>query len=119
MNRMTSDSTVLLGPIVRYVGTETATLWFEMAESANITVVTDADVRGSERTWGVHGHHYALVPLEGLPANATVHYEVFVDERRVWPPEVGRPPSTPSMPMDPSRWPSGRVGGVTTTATNR
>jgi hypothetical protein len=44
---MTSDSTVLLGPIVRYVGTETATLWFEMAESATISVVTDAGVRGT------------------------------------------------------------------------
>ncbi|OZF26732.1 hypothetical protein CH296_24080 [Rhodococcus sp. 14-2496-1d] len=87
MDPMTSDSIVLLGPIVRYVGTETATLWFEMAESSTVSVVTDAGVRGSERTWGVHGHHYALVPLEGLPANATVNYEVFVDERRVWPPE--------------------------------
>ncbi|MCP6133492.1 hypothetical protein NL393_30390, partial [Klebsiella pneumoniae] len=32
----------------------------------------------------------ALVPLEGLPANSPVHYEVFVDERRVWPPEGRR-----------------------------
>lgn len=85
MGRMSSDSLVLLGPIVRYVGTETATLWFEMAHPCTVTVVTDVGVRASERTWGVHGHHFALVPLEGLPANAPVSYEVFVDEHRVWP----------------------------------
>ncbi|MGV8870975.1 MAG: alkaline phosphatase D family protein [Rhodococcus sp. (in: high G+C Gram-positive bacteria)] len=87
---MTSDSLVLLGPIVRYVGAETATLWFEMAESSTVSVVTDVGVSAAERTWGVHGHHYALVPLEGLPANSTVNYEVFVDERKVWPQEGQR-----------------------------
>lgn len=85
MKPMTSDTPVVLGPIVRYVGTETATLWFEMANSCTISVVTDAGVAATERTWGVHGHHYALVALEGLPTHSAVTYEVFVDDRRVWP----------------------------------
>lgn len=87
---MNPDSAVVLGPIARYVGTDTATLWFEMAEASTVTVVTDTGVRAQERTWGLYGHHFALVALEGLPADSTVHYEVFVDERTVWPPQGRR-----------------------------
>ncbi|MFV0461559.1 MAG: alkaline phosphatase D family protein [Actinomycetales bacterium] len=49
---------------------------------------------GHADTWTVHGHHYALVILTGLPAQTTMPYRVLLsargesggDARQVWPP---------------------------------
>ena len=35
----------------------------------------------------MHGHHYALVEVEGLEPGSRAAYTVDVDDRRVWPPE--------------------------------
>ncbi|WP_072802120.1 DUF7800 domain-containing protein [Rhodococcoides yunnanense] len=81
---MTSSS-LILGPLVRYVGVDDATFWFEFDVPGTVVVRTSVGEVGEARTWGVHGHHYALVALTGLPANSTITYEVLFDGDIVWP----------------------------------
>nr|WP_296767448.1 alkaline phosphatase D family protein [Rhodococcus sp. (in: high G+C Gram-positive bacteria)] len=85
---MTSSSLVL-GPLVRYVGSSDATFWFEFDAPGTVVVRTDVGASGHAQTWGVHGHHYALVALEGLPANSPITYDVQFGEEIVWP-EAGK-----------------------------
>ena len=72
MNPLTPQ--LVLGPLLRYVGTTTATVWVE----------TDAprvvEVLGHERdTFHVEGHHYALVLIEDLEPGRSHPYEVRLD----------------------------------------
>ncbi|WP_245865135.1 alkaline phosphatase D family protein [Rhodococcoides kyotonense] len=78
-------SPLVLGPLVRYVGVDDATFWFEFDAPGTVEVRTSVGETGSARTWGVHGHHYALVALTSLPANTTIDYEVSFEGARVWP----------------------------------
>jgi hypothetical protein len=81
---------LVLGPLVRYVGRTTATVWVETDDSCEVEVLGQ-----SARTFEVSGHHYALVPLTDLPEGSVLEYEVLLDGDRVWPlPESTRPPST-------------------------
>jgi len=81
---------LVLGPLLRYVGRTTATVWAETDAACEVEVLGQ-----SARTFEVSGHHYALVPLTGLPEGAVLEYEVRLDGEPVWPPpESGRPPST-------------------------
>lgn len=84
-----TSSPLVLGPLVRYVGAHDATFWVEVDSPGTVTVTTDAGVHGESRTWGVHGHHYALVALTDLPGNTAITYDVTFDSRVVWP-EAGR-----------------------------
>jgi hypothetical protein len=44
------------------------------------------------RTFAVHGHHYALVEVDGLEPGSSAAYEVQVDGATAWPePGAGRP----------------------------
>jgi hypothetical protein len=79
---------LVLGPLLRYVGSTEATVWVETDAPCEVAVLGHR-----ERTFHVEGHHYALVVIDGLePASATP-YEVVLDGERVWPPEGTRPPS--------------------------
>jgi phosphodiesterase/alkaline phosphatase D-like protein len=78
---------LVVGPLLRYVGETQATIWVE----------TDADceveVRGHRaRTFRIAGHHYAIVILEGLTPGTVHPYEVRLDGERRWP-EPGFPES--------------------------
>jgi hypothetical protein len=78
---------LVLGPILRYAGTETATVWVETDGP------TEVEVLGHRaRTFQVEGHHYALVLVENLQPGAVTPYEVRLGETVVWPPSDGRPP---------------------------
>ena len=78
---------LVLGPLLRYTGTETATVWVE-ADSP-----TEVEVLGHRaRTFHVEGHHYALVLVENLQPGAVTPYEVRLGGTVVWPPADGRPP---------------------------
>jgi hypothetical protein len=81
---------LLVGPLLRYVGRTTATVWVETDAACEVTVLGQ-----SARTFEVCGHHYALVPLVGLPENTVIEYDVRVDGEVAWP-EAGssHPPST-------------------------
>lgn len=79
---------LVLGPLLRYVGTTQATVWVETDGSCEVTVLGSR-----KRTFCVEGHHYALVLIEGLTPGASAPYEVQLDGETVWPPDDGRPPS--------------------------
>jgi hypothetical protein len=78
---------LVLGPLLRYVGSTTATVWVETDGPYEV------DVLGHRaRTFSVDGHHYALVVVDGLEPGSVAPYEVRLDGDVVWPPADGRPP---------------------------
>jgi hypothetical protein len=77
---------LILGPLLRYAGETSATVWVETRDAATVTVAAFGR-SWSARTFGVHGHHYALVVVDGLETGTTAAYTVDVDGARVWPPE--------------------------------
>ncbi|MFF7677429.1 alkaline phosphatase D family protein [Actinacidiphila glaucinigra] len=84
-----------LGPLLRYVDEDKATVWVEADRPATVTVVCDDGADGTERTWQIAGHHYAIVTVGGLRPGTTTAYRVLLDGREVWPlPDSPYPPST-------------------------
>src|SRR5436305_9610407 len=80
---------LLIGPILRHVGTTDATVWVETDAPCEVEVLGHR-----ERTWTVTGHHYALVAIDGLGRGTTTPYEVRLDGEIAWPPlNSTRPPS--------------------------
>jgi hypothetical protein len=80
------QSRIVVGPLLRYVGTTTATVWVETDRAAVVEVL------GHEApTFHVLGHHYALVLIEGLEPGSINPYEVRLDGLVAWPPQDGRP----------------------------
>ena len=53
---------LLLGPVLRYVGERDATIWVETTASCEVEVRAGS-VAAAARTFGVAGHHYAVVAL--------------------------------------------------------
>jgi PhoD-like phosphatase len=80
---------ILIGPLLRHVGSSSATVWVETDQPCEVEVLGSR-----ERTWSVAGHHYALVLVEGLGPGTSTPYEVRLDSVLAWPPENStRPPS--------------------------
>jgi phosphodiesterase/alkaline phosphatase D-like protein len=80
---------LVLGPMQRYADEQQATVWVETDASCEVRVLDH-----TARTFEVHGHHYALVILDGLTPGTTTPYTVELDGRRVWPePGMEFPPS--------------------------
>lgn len=71
---------LLLGPLLRHVDTNSATVWVETDQPCTVTVVGH-----SARTFTVAGHHYALVVVTGLEPATSTPYTVELDGERVWP----------------------------------
>jgi hypothetical protein len=92
---------LLLGPLLRYVSETEATIWVETSERCEVEVLGRR-----ERTFGVGGHHYALVRIEGLEPGGFHEYEVSLDGEQRWPPaDHDLPPSAirtlgPGEPID-------------------
>ncbi|MFI6619515.1 alkaline phosphatase D family protein [Streptomyces sp. NPDC050528] len=88
-----------LGPLLRYADGSSATVWVEASRPCTAEVRCADGARGSTRTFQVAGHHYALVPVEGLTPGTSTPYEVFLDGAHVWPlPESPFPPSVIHTP---------------------
>jgi hypothetical protein len=83
--RGTEAPRLLVGPLLRYVDESSATVWVETDRPCEVSVLSTA-----ERTWTVHGHHYALVVITDLHPATETAYEVHLDGVRVWP-EPGSP----------------------------
>src|SRR4029077_774573 len=77
---------LVLGPLLRYVGTTTATVWVETDAPAVVEVLAHR-----ARTFTVLGHHYALVLIEELEPGSINPYQVMLDGHVVWPQQDGRP----------------------------
>ncbi|PZS12615.1 MAG: alkaline phosphatase [Pseudonocardiales bacterium] len=74
-------SQVLLGPLLRHVGSSNATVWVETDRPCEVEVLG-----ARERTWTAGGHHYALVLVEGLAPGSSTPYDVRLDGEIAWPP---------------------------------
>ncbi|MGW2024301.1 alkaline phosphatase D family protein [Streptomyces decoyicus] len=92
-----------LGPLLRYVDAQSATVWVETDEPCVVRVRCDDGSAGTEHTWQVAGHHYALVAVTGLAPGSETPYEVLLDEpgappggsgEKVWPPPGSRFPAS-------------------------
>jgi phosphodiesterase/alkaline phosphatase D-like protein len=70
-----------LGPLLRHVSAEQATVWVETDRPCEVAVLGR-----TARTFCVEGHHYAIVCLTGLEPGSSEAYEVALDGERVWPP---------------------------------
>jgi hypothetical protein len=71
---------LVLGPILRYVSDTEATVWVETDGPCEVEVL---DHRA--HTFGVEGHHYALVSIHGLEPGTTYEYGVSLDGEGHWP----------------------------------
>ena len=82
-------ASLVLGPLVRYVGETEAVIWVETDARCQVEVLGS-----TATTFCVEGHHYGLVRAEGLERGAWHEYEVRLDGERVWPlPDSSFPPS--------------------------
>ena len=86
-------TTLRLGPLLRHVGETDATVWVETSDPCTVEVLGH-----TERTWTVHGHHYAVVAIGGLEKGTATPYDVRLDGEVAWPPPddpelAGLPPS--------------------------
>ena len=100
-----SDDGLVLGPLLRYVDETSASVWVE-TRTAGTVGVTAAGRSWSAPTFGVHGHHYALVECDGLEPGTTAAYTVRVDDVEVWPPATGPGADLPPCELvttDPDR----------------
>jgi hypothetical protein len=92
----TDREPLVLGPLVRYVDETSASVWVETRDHVRVTVRA-GDREWHARTFAVHGHHYALVEVDGLEPGSLTPYVVELDGARAWPPAEGEgadlPPS--------------------------
>jgi hypothetical protein len=97
-----SDDALVLGPVLRYVDETTAAVWVEVAHRG--TVAVDVAGRSHEvHTFTVHGHHYALVEVDGLQPGSSAEYRVRVDGEPVWPAEGSQYPPSRIRALAPGR----------------
>jgi hypothetical protein len=89
---MTPD--LILGPLLRHVGPTDATVWVETDAPCEVEVRVEGSPHRSS-TFGVEGHHYALVRITDLEPGSSYEYAVALDGERVWPePGYGFPTPT-------------------------
>lgn len=79
-----ATSSLVLGPILRHVDETSASIWVETRNAARVTVRAERQ-SWEARTFAVHGHHYALVEVEGLEPGAVVPYTAEINGTPVWP----------------------------------
>ncbi|QPP09073.1 alkaline phosphatase family protein [Streptomyces bathyalis] len=89
-----------LGPLLRYVDEDTATIWIETDGPCEAEVrCAPGSAGGSARTWQISGHHYALITVVGLEPGTETAYRLLLDGTEVWPlPDSPLPPSTIRTP---------------------
>lgn len=76
---------LLIGPVLRRVVGDRATIWVETTEPACVRVEAEGGGAGFAQTFSAYGHHYAIVVVENLAAGAHNPYRVLLDDRVVWP----------------------------------
>jgi hypothetical protein len=83
--------TLVLGPLLRRVDGDRATVWVETAAPATVEVRAGPAV-GAARTFTAFGHHFAFVIVAGLPAGTATPYQVLIGGEPAWPPPDYRYP---------------------------
>jgi PhoD-like phosphatase len=89
---------LILGPVLRYVGESEATVWVEADSPCEVEVLGHR-----ARTFGVEGHHYALVHVAGLEPGGVHAYEVRLDGEGRWPPPDSELPQSTIRTIDRGR----------------
>ena len=87
---------MVLGPLLRYVSDAEAVVWVETDGACEVEVL---DHRA--RTFGVEGHHYALVCIDGLEPGRSYEYEVSLDGETRWPRRGSEFPPSIIRTVDP------------------
>jgi hypothetical protein len=77
---------LVLGPLLRYAGSESATFWVETDAACEVEILGHRTT-----TFAVEGHHYALLLVDDLEPGSVIPYDVRLDGALVWPPDDGRP----------------------------
>ena len=77
-------TSLVLGPIMRYVDETSASIWVETRSDSRVRVRA-AGRDWTARTFAVHGHHYALVEADGLDPGSVLPYTLEIDGVHVWP----------------------------------
>ncbi|MGA6165931.1 alkaline phosphatase D family protein [Amycolatopsis magusensis] len=72
---------LLLGPLLRHVNHDSATVWVETDGPCVVEVLG-----ASTPTFEAGGRHFALVVITGLEPGTTTAYEVRLDDEVAWPP---------------------------------
>ncbi len=109
---------LVLGPLLRYADETSATVWVQTDTPCTVELRCTPESSGASDglpsetgdgpvvrtdTFTVHGHHYALLVLEGLAPGGSYPYTVSLDGAAVWPePDGGFPPSR-IRTIDPDR----------------
>jgi hypothetical protein len=83
---------LILGPLLRHVGSSDATVWVETDAPCKVEVVVGGSSHRSP-TFGVEGHHYTLVRITDLEPDSSYEYTIKLDGEEVWP-EYDFPTST-------------------------
>jgi hypothetical protein len=93
---------LVLGPLLRFTDETASTIWVEVDGAATVTVrAFDRTFRAP--TFAVHGHHYALVELDGLTPGSRSAYEVAIDDATVWPPAYDALPAPQIATLVPGK----------------
>lgn len=71
---------LVLGPLLRWVDREAATVWVEVDQPCRVEVLDHAT-----DTFEVAGHHYGLVVVDLADRDDVTPYEVRLDGRSAWP----------------------------------
>jgi PhoD-like phosphatase len=90
---------LILGPLLRHVGTSDATVWVETDTPCEVEVRAGSS-SSLAPTFAVEGHHYALVVITGLEPGSTHEYEVGLDGEVVWPEADSPFPPSEIRPID-------------------
>ena len=101
---MTDDPNqpLVLGPLLRYVDETTAAIWVEVARRGTVTARVGEQLFEAP-TFTVHGHHYALVEVDGLEPGTSTAYDIWLEDRKVWPPADSKFPASRIRTLEPGR----------------
>ncbi len=69
---------LLIGPLLRRVVGDRATIWVETTGPAVVRVRADGGAAGRADTFTAFGHHYAMVVVENLAPDTDSAYEVLL-----------------------------------------
>src|SRR3954462_484518 len=86
---------LLIGPVLRRVVGDRATVWVETTEPALVRVEAEGGGAGSAATFTAYGHHYAIVGVENLVRRGANPYRGLLGGDEGWPERDS--PSPPSL----------------------
>ncbi|GAA3236868.1 alkaline phosphatase D family protein [Actinocorallia longicatena] len=89
---------LVLGPLLRHVSETSATVWVETSEACEVSVLGRI-----VPTFALHGHHFALVDVDGLEPGSVTPYEVGLDGRKAWPEPGSEFPASVIRTLSPER----------------